>query len=120
MLTTARQLAAGLGAPPSKSQDPQLHDSDNTAMGTTRKVGNAPLGLWIGQRFLGEAATVQEATDNGINCFAELYRRTGRDKRARRQGDINSELIRGVEEIDSRGRSVHHTPEVDDDVHMSP
>lgn len=54
MLTTARQLAAGLGAPPSKSQDPQLHGSDGTAMGTTRKVGNAPLGLWIGQRFLGE------------------------------------------------------------------
>ncbi|KAF8531321.1 hypothetical protein JB92DRAFT_2691954 [Gautieria morchelliformis] len=100
MLTTARHLAAGLGAPASKSQDPQLRP--NCSAQGPRKVGNATLGLWIGQR------------------FTELYRRTGRDKRARRQGDINAEFTCALEEIRLRGRSAHHTPELEGDICMSP
>ncbi|KAF8589090.1 hypothetical protein K439DRAFT_1333586 [Ramaria rubella] len=84
MLTTARQLSAGLGAPASKSQDPQVMRKSNTK--GPRKVGNAPLGLWVGQRFL------------------ELYRRTGRDKRAKQQDAINAEFICALEEIQPRGK----------------
>lgn len=45
MLQTCEQLAAGLGAPTDKSK----HDSKDVAV----PVGNAPLGLWVGERFLG-------------------------------------------------------------------
>ena len=42
MLQTCEQLAAGLGAPADKSKP-------DAAVA----VGNAPLGLWVGERFLG-------------------------------------------------------------------
>jgi hypothetical protein len=118
MLTTARQLAAGLGAPASKSQDPQLRP-DCSAQGP-RKVGNATLGLWIGQRFIGENSERRCERWQLMMVLTELYRRTGRDKRARRQDDINAELTCALEEIRLRGRSAHHTPEVDGDMQMSP
>lgn len=47
MLDTARQLAAGMGALSSKSK--------NTGSGGAGEaLGNAPLGLWIGEKFHGE------------------------------------------------------------------
>lgn len=55
-----------------------------------------------------------------MTMFTELYRRTGRDKRARRQADINAEFTCALEDIESRGRSTHHTPEADVVVQMSP
>lgn len=42
MLATCEQLAAGLGAPGKKGKD------------RVDTVGNAPLRLWAGERFLGE------------------------------------------------------------------
>lgn len=45
MLQTCEQLAAGLGAPADKSKS----DSKDAVV----PVGNAPLGLWVGERFLG-------------------------------------------------------------------
>ncbi|KAF8515678.1 hypothetical protein BU17DRAFT_76792 [Hysterangium stoloniferum] len=96
MLTTARQLAAGLGAPASKSQDPQFH-SQNRSDGRPRKVGNAPLGLWVGRRFM------------------ELYRRTGRDKRARQQDNINAEFVQALKDIEHRMAN-HDAMDVDQTV----
>jgi hypothetical protein len=46
MLATCEQLAAGLGAPGKKGKE--LVDA----------VGNAPLRLWVGERFLGERSSV--------------------------------------------------------------
>lgn len=42
MLDTARQLASGMGAPSTKSASSQ-----------SEAVGNAPLGLWVGEKFHG-------------------------------------------------------------------
>lgn len=44
MLLTCEQLASGLGAPATKSK----------AGGSAATVGNARLGLWVGQKLLGE------------------------------------------------------------------
>lgn len=44
MLQTCEQLAAGLGASPTK----------NPATDTPIAVGNARLGLWVGRKFLGK------------------------------------------------------------------
>jgi hypothetical protein len=48
MLQTARQLAAGMGAPEKPKDAKEPDDS------TFEVTGNAALGLWIGERFLGE------------------------------------------------------------------
>jgi len=52
MLGTARQLAAGLGAPAMKLPKPQP-GADAQSQAQPKKVGNARLGLWVGERFLG-------------------------------------------------------------------
>jgi hypothetical protein len=46
MLRSARQIAASLGAPAVKGQEQRREDVPD-------KVGNAPLGLWVGERALG-------------------------------------------------------------------
>jgi hypothetical protein len=48
MLRSARQIAAGLGAPAVKGQEQSREDVPD-------KVGNAPLGLWVGERALGQS-----------------------------------------------------------------
>jgi hypothetical protein len=45
MLQTARQLAAGMGVPEKEAKGP--------APTEVTVSGNAALGLWIGERFLG-------------------------------------------------------------------
>jgi hypothetical protein len=66
MLRTARQLAAGLGAPP-KDAKPVLSQASTSSPSSQTQtqtqaagaavgalvVGNAPLGMWVGERFLG-------------------------------------------------------------------
>ncbi len=54
MLQTCEQLAAGLGAPPVKGT---TTTSKNGEGAMPIVVGNAPLGLWVGERFLGELIT---------------------------------------------------------------
>jgi len=49
MLRMCRQLAAGLGAPVIRSEPDQASEAENAQV-----VGNAPLGLWVGERFVGE------------------------------------------------------------------
>ena len=51
MLQTCEQLAAGLGAPPVKGA---TTGGENGKAAAPVVVGNAPLGLWVGERFLGE------------------------------------------------------------------
>lgn len=54
MLSTAEQLASGLGArlkaSPVSPQSPK-----KVAAGSTAEIGNAPLRLWIGERSLGSS-----------------------------------------------------------------
>lgn len=49
MLDTARQLAAGMGAPSVKYEVTQKQYKTQEAP----ELGNAPLGLWVGERFQG-------------------------------------------------------------------
>lgn len=104
MLTTARQLSAGLGAPASKPHGRQSKPNPLVNhKAAPRKIGNASLGLWVGQRFLGESRVVP-SWNKRLMRDAELYRRTGRDTRAKQQGAINEELSSALEEIEQRGR----------------
>ncbi|KAI0041400.1 hypothetical protein FA95DRAFT_1548791 [Auriscalpium vulgare] len=80
VLGTAEQLAAGLGAPPAKG----------APLGPTH--GNAPLRLWVGERYV------------------ELYRRAGKDARAQRQESANVLLRGAVEQIKARGGAQAGTP----------
>ncbi|KAI0756062.1 hypothetical protein C8Q80DRAFT_1090902 [Daedaleopsis nitida] len=76
MLQTCEQLAAGLGAPPTKGT------GEHTKMPVV--LGNAPLGLWVGERFL------------------ELFKRFGKDSRAQRQAAVNAQLAKAVEHLARR------------------
>lgn len=49
MLDTARQLAAGMGAPAVKHEVGQ----EQSRSEESPSLGNAPLGLWVGERFQG-------------------------------------------------------------------
>ena len=60
MLQTCEQLAAGLGAPADKSK-PDAKDATTAAVA----VGNAPLGLWVGERFLGML---------GLGFYSQFFR----------------------------------------------
>ncbi|KAI0706088.1 hypothetical protein BC835DRAFT_1312173 [Cytidiella melzeri] len=75
MLLTCEQLAAGLGAPASK----------NSVTQTPTAVGNARLGLWVGQKFL------------------ELYKRAGKDERVQKQIVANQRLEEAVIALAARG-----------------
>lgn len=48
MLDTAQQVAAGMGAPSVKPGDPSSEQVEETP-----SLGNAPLGLWVGERYHG-------------------------------------------------------------------
>ncbi|KAI5120577.1 hypothetical protein M0805_002527 [Coniferiporia weirii] len=87
MLETCGQLAAGLGAPqrPPSSREGQLSD---TASGNDVPVGNAPLGLWVGERFL------------------EIYRREGDEKKVKRQEMINAQLAAAVDRLSGRRQAL--------------
>ncbi|KAG8919740.1 hypothetical protein FRC02_001415 [Tulasnella sp. 418] len=67
----AHARATGLGAPLEKNGDQSAADN----------LGNLPLGLWVGERFL------------------EVYKRTGRDDKAKKQEGINLRLQEALNEI---------------------
>lgn len=92
VLATCEQLVAGLGAAVESKR--KAGDPDNEKAlkekGKTDAVGNAPLRLWIGERFLG--MSLNEFTNlNGvlIACDLEMYKRQGKDKKAQRQAAAN-------------------------------
>ncbi|GJE89523.1 hypothetical protein PsYK624_056250 [Phanerochaete sordida] len=84
MLQTCEQLAVGLGAPASKSTEKENGPS---------AVGNARLGLWVGQKFL------------------ELYRRAGKEHRVQKQLLANQRLEEAVRAVEARGM-VHDSSEL--------
>ena len=104
MLQTCEQLAAGLGAPSTK---------DATTTGANGKstqpivVGNAPLGLWVGERFLGECSdlSVSDSTMIERNTVTELFKRFGKDSRAQKQTIVNAQFARAVEDLACRGNT---------------
>ncbi|KAH9912151.1 uncharacterized protein BXZ73DRAFT_93243 [Epithele typhae] len=70
MLETCDQLAAGLGAPSVKGEN-----------NGKPALGNAPLRLWVGERFL------------------ELYKRFGKESRVQKQASFNAQLEKAVSDI---------------------
>ncbi|KAL1950914.1 hypothetical protein VTO73DRAFT_63 [Trametes versicolor] len=80
MLQTCEQLAAGLGAPPTKGTG-----ATQNAKSTPVVVGNAPLGLWVGERFL------------------ELFKRAGKEARVQKQTAVNAQLTKAVSDLARRG-----------------
>lgn len=56
MLDTARQLAAGMGAPATK---PTNVPSQTQSLDDPSVLGNVPLSLWVGERFYGTPVIVQ-------------------------------------------------------------
>ncbi|KAI8980607.1 hypothetical protein BD414DRAFT_464741 [Trametes punicea] len=85
MLQTCEQLAAGLGAPPSKdkcnSASPIVAGPEVPSI----TVGNAPLGMWVGERFL------------------ELFKRAGKETRIQKQIAVNAQLAKAVSDLARRG-----------------
>ncbi|KAI0696886.1 hypothetical protein C8T65DRAFT_615130 [Cerioporus squamosus] len=89
MLQTCEQLAAGLGAPPMKGA---TAPGENGKAATPIVVGNAPLGLWVGERFL------------------ELFKRFGKDTRAQKQAVVNAQLAKAVDDLARRDVPRDSTP----------
>ncbi|KAH7924786.1 hypothetical protein BV22DRAFT_1034747 [Leucogyrophana mollusca] len=79
-LVACEQLAAGLGAVV-KAED----GAQGAGKGHIDAVGNAPLRLWVGERFL------------------ELFRRAGKEPRVQKQVVANGELEKVVEKIRQKG-----------------
>ncbi|KAI0937484.1 hypothetical protein AcV5_005386 [Taiwanofungus camphoratus] len=90
VLQTCEQLAAGLGAPPAKLSvgAPSSRDQKQAAPVV---IGNAPLGLWVGERFL------------------ELFKRSGKETRVKKQSLVNAQLTKAVENLARRGMKVQET-----------
>uniref|UniRef100_A0A5K1JYP9 Probable 3-oxoacyl-[acyl-carrier-protein] reductase oxidoreductase (EC) n=1 Tax=Ganoderma boninense TaxID=34458 RepID=A0A5K1JYP9_9APHY len=86
MLQTCEQLAAGLGATAKAGASANSGPGTTTTTPTTAaaSVGNAPLGLWVGERFL------------------ELYKRYGKEARVQKQMVVNARLAKAVEELAQR------------------
>ncbi|KAJ6579637.1 hypothetical protein DFH09DRAFT_912985 [Mycena vulgaris] len=80
MLGTCEQLAAGLGAPGKKDQE------------RVDAVGNAPLRLWVGERFL------------------ELHKRDGRDDLIQKREQANGLFRQAVVSLSQRGATVETVP----------
>jgi len=87
MLQTCEQLAAGLGASPKAPLSSSGQENSDQKQATT-VVGNAPLGLWIGERFL------------------ELFKRAGKEGRAQKQTIVNAQLAKAVEDLAKRAKAV--------------
>lgn len=100
MLQTCEQLAAGLGAPAKKSTN------DDAAAPASVAVGNARLGLWVGQKFLGMSSNLmhQSPTVSNIKPLAipELYKRAGKEHRIQRQLITNQRLEEAVGALSAR------------------
>lgn len=99
-LRTCEQLAAGLGAVPKNKpvSKPVLKEGRTNSMssngsGTDKPlegqgVGNAPLRLWIGERFV------------------ELYKRRGEEEKARNRVLLNEELGKVVDRLVQTGKEM--------------
>lgn len=102
MLQTCEQLAAGLGAPPTKGTG-----ATQNTKSTPVVVGNAPLGLWVGERFLGESALHRirclVALSVPSTSVTELFKRAGKEARVQKQTAVNAQLTKAVSDLARRG-----------------
>ncbi|KAF4573650.1 hypothetical protein EYR36_008168 [Pleurotus pulmonarius] len=89
MLVTCDQLAAGLGATSTKSkavaEGDGRRDQADGSKGGVSDVGNAPLRLWVGEKFV------------------ELHKRTGHEELANKQAQLNTRLKKAVVQMVARG-----------------
>ncbi|KDQ31569.1 hypothetical protein PLEOSDRAFT_1036423 [Pleurotus ostreatus PC15] len=89
MLVTCDQLAAGLGATSTKSktvaEGDGRRDQADGSKGDASDVGNAPLRLWVGEKFV------------------ELHKRTGHEELANKQAQLNTRLKKAVVQMVARG-----------------
>jgi len=109
MLGTCEQLAAGLGAASVKKRkgaDSEKVKEQVKEKGEGDKVGNAPLRLWVGERYLGVfifGTVMQYSLADTFRSPSELYKRLGKENRARKQTVANRELANIVERVAKRG-----------------
>ena len=109
MLGTCEQLAAGLGANGVKrkrdGEDGQLAKSVDS-------VGNAPLRLWVGERFLGmfSLSSLDFPWPKAkIDEYAEIYKGVGKESKIQKQAAMNQKLMRAVERVTNRGKDAYGT-----------
>jgi hypothetical protein len=104
MLGTCEQLAAGLGAAGVKRAKGELKKGEAEKENETAAVGNAPLRLWVGERYLGVLSSFLSIyITDWYRSHAELYKRMGKDSRAQKQANANRLLTHAVENIARRG-----------------
>ncbi|KAF4621623.1 hypothetical protein D9613_012585 [Agrocybe pediades] len=86
MLSTAEQLAAGLGALPKAAKTPEAAAKKEAAKNTPGGdgIGNAHLRLWIGERSL------------------EIKRRTADERAALKQINLNRKFLDAVQRVEKR------------------
>ena len=113
MLETCAQLAAGLGAT-AKKDDTQAASGSSPSKGdrgsSVVSVGNAPLGSWVGQRFLGKSSLCSLSWSCPNIHFVDIYRQEGDDAKARRQEAINARLQAAVDDLTARRKTILDTP----------
>lgn len=101
MLDACGQIAAGLGAPAQKPENKQ----DAKSKIPDGSVGNASLGLWVGEQFLGMPQTAYKPLRR-LNFFfhirTDIYKREGNEKKARKQELLNDRLADAVKELSKR------------------
>lgn len=114
MLGTSEQLAAGLGAASIK-KDKDKGKAKEGGGGSEEKepdaVGNAPLRLWIGERFLGTPPLpfpnfpVLASADITSVARTELYKRMGKESKVKKQAAANRQMRRAVERVTNSNSS---------------
>lgn len=100
MLQTCEQLAAGLGAPPSKTPG---SSAENAVV-----FGNVPMGLWVGERFLGTyfcayGLSALFSSAEWLRCVTDLYKRAGKTARAEKQAATNAHYAEALDKLKMRG-----------------
>ena len=82
VLAVCETLGAGMGANPKKQEGPEGAAPPSDETQTKDGVGNAPLRLWVGERFLGTCFRWQRERDTiedvvSQNCSSVLANRIG-------------------------------------------
>ena len=102
MLETCGTIAAGMGAVAKKGDK----KSEKEGGGEESSVGNAVLGLWVGQRFLGGWLNVLIFAYTNTLVLIELYKREGNEHKAKKQEVVNARLEEAVMKMEKRWRDV--------------
>lgn len=110
MLVTCDQLAAGLGATSTKSktvaEGDGRRDQADGSKGDASDVGNAPLRLWVGEKFVGTLFCPFPCQVGAYARYAlitELHKRMGHEELANKQAQLNTRLKKAVVQMVARG-----------------